>query len=80
MFLGLQRIFESLCLSCVQSENLCLSGINKSLVSQLTSVTVVSLSVTVSSTVQCTNQENVLSVDRDTADLLRGDSCAGRWH
>ena len=34
MFLGFQRIFESLCLSCVQSENLCLSVINTSNVSQ----------------------------------------------
>lgn len=68
VFLGLRRIFESFCLSCVQREKLCLNSINKSPVSQLTSSTVVCLSVTVSGTVQCTNQQNVLSLDRDAAD------------
>ena len=70
VFLGLQGIFESLCLSCVQSEHLCLSGTNKSVVSQLTSSTVVCLSVTVSGTVQCSYQQNILSVDRDTAGCI----------
>jgi hypothetical protein len=63
-------------MSHVQSENLYLSDINK-IVSQLTSNTLVCLSVTISGTVPYTNQptNQPLSVDQDTASWLASIGC-----